>query len=438
MREDWKTRFASQVTDSDTAMQHVKDGDHLYMSGNCSVPRLLLDALVRRAPSVRDLVLHHVLSEAPAHYVDPEMEGHLRVNTMFISKNVRSAVNEGRADMTPVFLSEVPQLFERGLIPLDVLLIQVSPPDARGFISLGIEGGLVKAATSVAKIILGEVNEQMPRILGDCFLHVSQFHQLIPANYEVSQMAMAQPNEISVRIASHIAPLIEDGSTIQAGIGGIPNAVLNALHDKKDLGVHSELIADGMVALAEAGVITNARKTLHCGKMIAGFMIGSRKVYDFADDNPMLELRPTEYVNDPFIIAQNNKMVAINSAVEVDLTGQVCADSIGTRFYSGVGGQVDFIYGASRSKGGQAIIALPATATMRDGTLISKIVPMLKPGAGVTTTRNHVRTVVTEFGAAQLYGKCVRERARALIDIAHPQFREELTRLAFEAYRVSI
>jgi 4-hydroxybutyrate CoA-transferase len=438
MNWDWKSQYKEKVTDADTAIREVQSEHHLYMSGNCSVPRLLLDALVRRAPELHNVVLHHVLSEALAHYVDPVLQGHLRVNTMFISTNVRGAVNDGRADVTPVFLSEVPLLFQRGILPLDVLIAQVSPPDSRGYISLGIEAGLVKTAASVAKVILGEVNERMPRVLGNSFLHVSQFRHLVPAHYEISEMVMREPNEVSLRIASHIEPLIEDGSTIQAGIGSIPNAVMNALHGKKDLGVHSELIADGMVALAEAGVITNARKTLHCGKMIAGFMIGSRRVYDFADDNPLLELHPTEYVNDPFIIAQNDKMVAINSAVEVDLTGQVCADSIGTRFYSGVGGQVDFIYGASRSKGGQAIIALPATTKMKDGTLISKIVPILKPGAGVTTTRNHVHTVVTEFGAAHLYGKSVRERARALIEIAHPQFQEELTRQAFEAYRVSI
>jgi 4-hydroxybutyrate CoA-transferase len=438
MMTDWKSRFASQITDADTAIRIVESGQHLYMSGNCSVPRLLLDALVRHAPTQKAIVLHHVLTEAASHYVDPALGKHLRVNTMFVSANVRGAVNEGRADITPVFLSEIPLLFQRGILPLDVLLLQVSPPDARGFISLGIESGMMKTAASVAKIIIGEVNERMPRVLGDTFLHASQFRYLVPANYEISEMPMRAPNEIFEGIARFIEPLIEDGSTIQAGIGSIPNAVMNALHGKKDLGVHSELISDGMVSLAEAGVITNARKSIHRGRMIAGFMIGSRKVYDFADDNPFLELHPQEYVNDPFVIAQNEKMVAINSAVEVDLTGQVCADSIGTRFYSGVGGQVDFIYGASRAKGGQAIIALPSTTKMKDGTLVSKIVPLLKPGAGVTTTRNHVRTIVTEFGVAQLYGKSVRERAHALIHIAHPQFREELTRQVFEIYRVRI
>jgi acetyl-CoA hydrolase len=294
----------------------------------------------------------------------------------------------------------------------------------------------VKTATRHAKVIIAEVNEHMPRVLGDSFLHVSKIRHLVPVSYDLAELSMGEPSDISTRIASFIAPLIEDGATLQAGIGEIPNAVLKALRDKRDLGVHSELLADGFVDLAEAGVITNARKSIHNGKMVGGFMLGTRRVYGYVDDNPLVELHPTEYVNDPFVIAQNEKMTAINSAVEVDLTGQVCADSIGPRLYSGVGGQVDFIYGASRSKGGQAIIALPASVTLRDGTMLSKIVPMLKPGAGVTTTRNHVRTVVTEFGVAQLYGRCIRERARALIDIAHPDFRADLERQAGELYHL--
>jgi acetyl-CoA hydrolase len=265
---------------------------------------------------------------------------------------------------------------------------------------------------------------------------VSQFDYLVPVSYELAEISMGEPDEISQRIAGHIAPLIEDGATLQAGIGEIPCAVLRLLVDKKDLGIHSELISDGVVDLAEAGVITNARKAVHRGKIVVGFLIGTRRLFDFVDDNPFVELHPIEHVNDPFVISQNDNAVAINSAIEVDLTGQVCADSIGTRFYSGVGGQCDFIYGASRSKGGQAIIALPSTTTRRDGSVISKIVPTLTPGAGVTTTRNHVHTVVTEFGAAHLYGRNIRQRAKALIDIAHPSFREDLERKAHALYHL--
>jgi 4-hydroxybutyrate CoA-transferase len=276
----------------------------------------------------------------------------------------------------------------------------------------------------------------MPRVLGDTLLHISKIDYLVPVSYELTELVTGEPNEISLNIAKHIAPLIEDGATLQAGIGEIPNAVLKFLHDKKDLGVHSELISDGIVDLAEAGVITNARKTLHQGKIVASFLLGTRRLFDFVDDNPFVELHPIEHVNDPFVISQNDNMVAINSAIEVDLTGQVCADSIGSYFYSGVGGQLDFIYGASRSKGGRAIIALPATTTRRDGTRLSRIVSTLKVGAGVTTSRNHVHYVATEFGIADLYGKTIRRRAQELIDIAHPDFREDLERKAKELYHL--
>jgi 4-hydroxybutyrate CoA-transferase len=436
MSSDWKTRFPHKVVGADRAVEMIQDGYRAYMSGNCSVPKRLLEALVRRAPKIRNVEIDQVLTVCPEDYVAPAMEGHLRVNTMFISENVRKAVNDGRVDFTPCFLSELPDLYRRGHLSLDAVLLHVSPPDSHGFVSLGVESGMVKTPASLAHLVIAEVNERMPRVLGDTLLHLSKIDYLVPVDYELSEISMGEPDEISLKIAGYIAPLIEDGATLQAGIGEIPSAVLRHLVDKKDLGIHTELISDGMVDLAEAGVVTNARKTIHRGKIVAGFLIGTRRLFDFVDDNPFVELHPIEHINDPFIISRNDNVVAINSAIEVDLTGQVCADSIGTKFYSGVGGQLDFIYGASRSKGGRAIIALPSTNVRRDGTRISKIVPTLTPGAGVTTTRNHVHTVVTEFGAAHLYGKNIRQRTRALIEIAHPDFREELTRQAHECYHV--
>jgi acetyl-CoA hydrolase len=315
---------------------------------------------------------------------------------------------------------------------LDVAMIHVSPPDEHGFCSLGVEVGLTKSAAESAKIIIAEVNEKMPRTLGDSFIHVSRLTHIVPVNYPIPELPMAEEGESDTvqKIAGHVADLIPDGATMQLGIGGIPDAVLKYLFDKRDLGIHTELFSDGVIDLVNAGVLTNARKSLHPGKIVAGFILGTKRLYEWVDDNPMIELHRTEYVNDPFVIAQNEKMVAVNSAIEVDLTGQVCADSIGPKLYSGVGGQLDFIYGASRSKGGVPIIALPSTATMRDGTILSKITPMLKEGAGVVTSRNHVRFVVTEHGAADLYGKTIRQRALALIQVADPQFRENLLKQA--------
>jgi len=325
-------------------------------------------------------------------------------------------------------------LFKNNVLPLDVALVHVSPPDEHGFCSLGVEVGLTKTPAESAKIIIAEVNEQMPRTLGDAFIHVSRLNYIVPVNYPILELAMGDEGdkEVVESIAGHIAELIPDGATMQMGIGAIPDAVLKYLYHKKDLGIHTELFSDGVIDLVEAGVLTNARKTIHNGKIIAGFIIGTRRLYDWVDDNPLIELHRTEYINDPFVIAQNDRMVAINSAIEIDLTGQVCADSIGHKLYSGVGGQLDFVYGASRSKGGVPIIALPSMALMKDGSALSKIVPVLKPGAGVVTTRNHVRFVVTEYGVAELYGKTIRQRAQALINVAHPQFREELTRKAKE------
>jgi acetyl-CoA hydrolase len=386
-------------------------------------------ALVSRALELKSVEIVQVLTIGTAEYVAPELQGHLRVNTLFISDNVRAAVNDGRADFTPCFLSEIPGLFKNGLLPLDVALVHVSPPDEHGYCSYGVEVGVTKTAAQSAKIVIAEVNPNMPRTLGDAFIHVSKIDYIVPVDYELPETPMGEPSELSSRIAKNIASLIPDGATLQMGIGGIPDAVLGELTSHKHLGVHSELFSDGVVDLVERGVIDGERKTLHPGKIIAGFMLGTKRLYNFVHDNPIVELHPTEYINDPFVIAQNDRMVAINSAIEIDLTGQVCSDSIGPRLYSGVGGQIDFIYGASRSKGGVPVIALPATATAK-GQVISKIVPMIREGGGVVTTRNHVRYIVTEFGVADLYAKTIRQRAQALISVAAPQFRDELERQA--------
>ncbi len=428
--------YQSRVRTPQEAARVIQDGQRVFLTGNVSVPQTILAALVEYAPQLKDVEICQVLTIGSADYVGPAMEGHLRVNSMFISANIRKAVQEGRADFTPIFLSEFPLLFKRGLLPLDAALIQVSPPDEHGFCSLGVEVGPTKTAAESAKVIIAEVNEQMPRTLGDSFIHIGRIQHIVPVNYPIPELAMAEEgqSEIVEKIAGHIAGLIPDGATMQLGIGAIPDAVLKYLFDKKDLGIHTELFSDGVIDLVNAGVLTNNRKTLHPGKIVAGFLMGSQRLYDWVDDNPMIELHRTEYVNDPFVIAQNERMVAINSAIEVDLTGQVCADSIGPKLYSGVGGQLDFIYGASRAKGGVPVIALPSTATLKDGTVVSKIMALLKHGAGVVTSRNHVRFIVTEYGVAELYGRNIRARARALIAIAHPDFRERLAREAKELH----
>ncbi len=431
---DWNTVYQSRLTTAEEAVTAIKSGDRLFMTGNVSVPQKLLAALVERAPELEDVEICQALSVGPADYVRPEMKGHLRVNTLFIGANVRKAVQEGRADFTPVLLSEFPLLFKNKVLPVDVALTHVSPPDGHGFCSLGVEVGLTKSPAESARVIIAEVNEQMPRTHGDSFIHVSRLTHIVPVSYPLPEMPMCgeEIDPITERLAEYVADLIPDGATMQMGIGDIPDAVLKFLFDKKDLGVHSELISDGVIDLVEAGVLTSARKTLHPGKIVIGFVLGSQRLYQWVHDNPLCEFHRTEYVNDPFVIAQNERMVAINSAIEIDLTGQVCADSIGPKFFSGVGGQFDFIYGASRAKEGVPIIALSSTGTLKDGSLFSKIVSTLKPGAGVVTGRNHVRYVVTEYGVADLYGKSVRQRVKALVNVAHPDFRADLEKQAKE------
>lgn len=428
----WQAGSKAQVTSAEEAMKVIRSGQRVFLTGNASVPQQLLAALVKRAHELHDVEIIQVLTIGPAPHAAPEMAGHLKVNTLFISDNVRQAVHEGRADFTPTFLSQVPLLMRNGPLVPDVALIHVAPPDEHGFCSLGIEAGLAKTPAQVAGTVIAEINERMPRTLGDSFIHISKIDYAVPVDYPLAELPMGEPNELSKAIGKHVADLVEDGATLQLGIGAIPDGVLHFLGDKRDLGIHTELFSDGVMELIRRGVITNERKTLHPGKVVSGFILGTQRLYDFVDDNPIIELHPTEYVNDPFVIAQNERMVSINSAIEVDVTGQVCADSIGPKLYSGVGGQVDFVYGAARSKGGKPIIALPSTAVLRDGARISRIVPMLKQGAGVVTSRNHVHYIATEFGVAHLFGKTIRQRAQALIEIAHPDFREHIAAQARE------
>jgi 4-hydroxybutyrate CoA-transferase len=409
----------------------VGSGQRVYLQGGCAVPFALVDALVARYQELERVEIVHLHTEGHADYTKPEMQGHFRHNALFVGRNVREAVNDGRADFTPVFLSEVPRLFQTTL-PLDVAFIQVSPPDKTGFCSLGISVDCAKPAAQLAKTVVAQVNSRMPRTLGDSFVHVSELDYLVEATAELQEVAVGEPDGVSQRIGERVAALVEHGSTLQMGIGSVPNAVLAALRNHRDLGVHTEMFSDGLLELVEIGVVNNAAKSYHRGKLVSAFVMGTRRLYDFVHDNPMVEMHPVTFTNDPFRIAENDCMVSINSAIEVDLTGQVCADSIGHKVYSGIGGQLDFIRGASRSRDGKAIIALPSTAR---GGAFSRIVCDLKPGASVVTTRGDVRYVVTEYGVADLHGRSIGERARSLISIAHPQFRE---RLEAEARRVNL
>ena len=425
----WETLYRSKVTDAEAALADLRSGSRIYLGGGAGTPQILIDQLTARADELRDVEITHILTFADAPYARPEYEHAFRVNALFIGNNVRQAVQEGRADFTPVFLSEIPSLFREGPLHLDAALVTLCPPDEHGFCSFGVEVGTTKPAAEEARIIVAEINQQMPRTLGDCFIHISRLTHIVEVDYPLPEVPQGGTGDLHMQVGAHIAEMIPDGATLQMGLGSIPDAVLQNLGDHRDLGIHTELFSDGVIDMVERGVITCSRKTFHPGKIVSGFVFGSKRLYDFVDNNPIIELHPTDYVNDPFNIARNDKMVAINSALQVDLTGQVCADSIGSRLYSGVGGQVDFIRGAARSRGGLPIVAFLSTA--RDESL-SRIVPMLYEGSGVVTTRNDVHYVVTEYGVAHLHGKSVRERARALIKIAHPKFQDELTRAAGE------
>ena len=426
-RPEWTRRYEEKVRTPDQAVTAIQSGEHVFIGSGAAEPQKLVEALVKRANAVFGAEIMHIMTLGIAPYTEPKWGENFRHNALFIGPNVRDAISEGRADYTPVFLSEIPRLFETGRVPIDVALIQVSPPDRHGYCSYGVSVDVVKPATENAVAVIAEVNAQMPRTLGDSFLHVDDIDVLVPVDYPILETSHPEPDEVARNIGRHIANLIEDGSTLQMGIGTIPDSVLYNLRDKKDLGIHTEMFSDGMMHLVELGVITNMRKTLHKGKVVASFCMGSRKLYDFVDNNPLIEFHPNSYVNDPFVIAQNERMASINSALQIDLTGQVCADSLGTYFYSGIGGQVDFVRGAARSKGGKPIIALPSTA--QEGT-ISRIAPTLSLGAGVVTSRGDVHYVVTEWGVAYLHGHTIQERALALISIAHPKFRPWLIREA--------
>ncbi len=431
----WREKYVEKVVTAKKAVADVKRGQRVFIGSGAAEPQLLVEALSERGNELADNQVIHIRTLGVAAYTESKFSDKFRYNTFFIGDNVRDAVSQGRADYTPIFLSEVPRLLYQGKATMDVALIQVTPPDEHGFCSYGVSVDIVKAAAETAKIVVAEINPQMPRTLGNSFIHVDQIDRIVEHDAPILEMPSTPVDQISQRIGHHIADLVEDGSTIQMGIGTIPDSVLMELRNHKDLGVHTEMLSEGIMDLIEADVVTGACKTLHKHKVVASFALGTKQLYDFIDDNPMFEFYPNEYSNDPFIIGQNAKMVAINSALEVDLTGQVCADSVGTYFYSGIGGQVDFIRGASRSAGGKPIIALPSTASV-DGKLVSRVVPMLNQGAGVVTSRGDVHYVVTEYGAVDLHGKTIRERVLALVHIAHPVFREELMKVAREQHYV--
>ena len=426
----WVDIYRTRTTTAAEAVKDIQSGDRVWIHPGCNTPVRLINAMVERAPELENVEVVHILTFADAPYVEPGMEAHFRHRALFTGGNVRKAVNEGRADFVPIHLHEVPSLITGGLMPIDVALVHLSPPDEHGFCSFGVGVDATKAAVENARTVIALVNQQMPRSLGDSFVHISKLTHVVEVDDPIIEHPMApEISDVARAIGGNIASLIPDGATLQMGIGEIPDAVLDFLEDKQHLGVHTEMFSDGLVDLFEAGVVTNERKTLHRGKIVASFVIGTRRAFEFVDNNPFMEFHPNEYVNNPFVVAQNDNMVAINSAIAVDLTGQVCADSIGTRVYSGFGGQLDFVRGAARAKGGVPIIALPSTAL---GGTTSRLVDTLLPGSGVVTTRADVHFVVTEYGIAELWGRSLRERARSLIDIAHPDFQDELERAAGE------
>jgi len=423
----WVDDYKKKLVTAEEAVSAIKSGDRVYISGNAATPYVLMHALAKRKDELEDVELVHVLLMGEDPLSKPEMEGHFRHNSLFVGPADRKAINEGRADYIPIFLHQIPGLMYSDQMPLNVAILHLSPPDEHGFMSFGVEVLASKAAAEKAKVVIAQVNDQMPRVLGDSFIHVSRVDKVVEISEELPQLERKPFTEVERKIGHSIAELIENGSTLQLGIGGIPDAVLSALKDRRDLGIHTEMVSDGVMEAIEAGIITGARKTFHPYKVILTFILGSKKLYDFVDNNPVFEAHPTDYTNHPFNVSRNDNMIAINSAIEVDITGQVCSDSVGTYIYSGFGGQVDFIRGAAHSKGGKPIIALPSTAKNDE---LSRIVPFLKKGAGVVTTRADVKYVVTEYGVAYLHGKNLQERTVALINIAHPKFRPDLIKEA--------
>ncbi len=423
----WMEEYRAKLKTADEALEALKSGNCVYIHQGCAEPEALVKAMVRRGPELRDVDVVHLATMGSAEYSKPEFEGHFRHNAFFIGANVRQAVQEGRADYIPIFLSEIEGLMTSGDLNIDVALVQCCPPDNYGYMSLGTGIDTTLTAAKCARHLIVEVNDQCPRTLGDAFLHVGKADTIVETSHPLAEYKKQEITDVHRAIARHVANLIPNGATLQTGIGGIPDAVLLALTGHKDLGVHTEMFSDGVIDLIKTGVINNEKKTIHPHKVISGFVLGTKPLFDFIHDNPIFEFHPTSYTNDPFVISQNDRMVSINSAIEIDLTGQVCSDSIGHRPYSGVGGQVDFVRGAARSRGGVPVIALPSTA---EGGTVSRLTAELKAGAGVVTSRADVHYVVTEFGVACLHGRNLRQRAEALIQIAHPKFRQELTAAA--------
>ncbi|MCU0780210.1 MAG: GNAT family N-acetyltransferase [Akkermansiaceae bacterium] len=427
---DWQTKYATNIATPARAVSRLRPGQRVFIGTGVAQPAELVQALTDRARDLPDTELIHLITFGEAPYAHKDVARYFRINSLFIAANVRGMIQEGLGDYTPIHLSDIPRLFDSGQIPLDAALIQVTPPDDRGMCSLGVSVDIVKSAAENASLVIAQVNPNMPRTHGDSLIHIHDIDVLVPVDSPILELPEPEETPETCQVAEHVAALIEDGSTIEVGIGDVPQAVLRRLRDKRDIGIHTEMITDGIVDLVESGAVNGSRKTIDRGRIVASFCLGTRKLYDFIDDNPLFAFHPTEYVNNPYIVSQQRKMVAVNTALEIDLTGQVCADSLGGKFYSGVGGQVDFNRGAAKSPGGKAIIALPSTAV--DGTL-SRIVTRLSPGAGVVTTRAGVNYVVTEYGVAYLHGKSIQERAMALICIAHPKFRAQLLREAIEA-----
>ena len=426
---NWLDNYKSKLQTAAEAVQMIKTGDRVYYAGNAAIPQALVRALAERKEELEHVQLNHVLLLGDDPLSAPGMEGHFRHNSLFVGPADRKAVNDGRADYVPIFLHQIPRLFSQGIVPLDVAMVMVSPPDEHGFMSLGVETLASKAACRAAKAVIAQVNGQMPRAPGDSFLHVSRVEAIVEHTERLPTLETKPATPVEQAIGANIVPLIDAGATVQMGIGGIPDAVYAALDGPLDLGIHTEMISDGAMQAINRGVVTGNAKSLHPGKVVITFALGTDTLYEFLDNNPFIEAHPVEYVNDPVVASQNDNLVAINSAVEVDLTGQVCSDSIGPYIYSGFGGQVDFIRAAARSKGGKPIIAIPSSAKRGE---MSRIVPFLKQGAGVVTSRADVHYVITEHGVANLFGKNLRERAEALIGIAEPKFRDELIEAAKE------
>ncbi|MCC5943142.1 MAG: acetyl-CoA hydrolase/transferase family protein [Balneolaceae bacterium] len=420
------------LTTAAKAIQHIESGFNVFIHTAAAAPQQLVAELANQHTRLRNVSIYHMHTEGAAPYVAPEMNQSFRTKAFFVGANVRKALETGEADYIPVFLSEIPHLFNRGIIPLDASLIQVSPPDKHGFCSLGVSVDGSRAAVNNSNLVIAQINPNMPRTHGDGIIHKSKIDFAVEVNDPLPEHHPADLTELELKIGRFCAELIDDGATLQMGIGSIPDAVLASLQNHKDLGVHTEMFSDGLIPLIESGIVNNSRKRIHPNRTVSSFLVGTRKLYDFVDDNPNLAMLDCAYVNDTAVIRRNPKVTAINSAIEVDLTGQVCADSIGTRQYSGVGGQMDFIRGASLSEGGKPIIALPSVT--RHGE--SRIVPFLKQGAGVVTTRAHVHYVVTEYGIASLYGKSLRERTKTLIEISHPDNREELEKAAYTRFKI--